>query len=80
MKRSIVYGLAVAVLAACSAEERDFQTPQQFFASLEQPGGIDTKVYATEDLLLRWNADDRVSNVSRSGGRQAGFGKVLYRT
>ena len=32
-----------------------------FYASFEQPSDIDTKVYATEELYLRWNADDRVS-------------------
>ena len=32
-----------------------------FYASFEQPADIDTRVYANEDFLLRWNADDRVS-------------------
>lgn len=43
----------------------DFQTlakdDVEFYASFEQPGEDGTKVYANEDLLLRWNADDRVS-------------------
>lgn len=65
MKRSIFIVFAVALLASCSNKEIDFQTPVQddvvFHASFEQPSDIDTKVYANEDLLLRWTAEDRVS-------------------
>ena len=65
MKRSILFAAAVVLLGACSTKEIDFQTPVQndvvFYASFEQPTDIDTKVYANEDLLLRWTADDRVS-------------------
>lgn len=64
MKRSIVFALAIILLGACSTKEIDFQTPIQddvmYFTSFEQPSE-GTKVYANEDLLLRWNADDRVS-------------------
>lgn len=65
MKRSFVFVLAIAFLGACSTKEIDFLTPAQddieFYASFEQPSDNDTKVYANEDLLLRWTADDRVS-------------------
>ena len=65
MKRSFVFALAVALLASCSTKEIDIQTPVQddvvFYASFEQPADEATKVYANEDFLLRWNADDRVS-------------------
>ena len=65
MKRSLVFALAIALFGACSTKEIDIQTPVQddvmFYASFEQPTAIDTKVYANEDLLLRWTADDRVS-------------------
>ena len=65
MKRSILFALATVLLGACSTKEIDFQAPIQddvmFYASFEQPADIDTKVYATEDLYLRWNADDRIT-------------------
>ncbi len=65
MRRLFAYGLTIALLVACSTQEKDFQTPQQddvvFYASFEQPTEEGTRVYANEDLLLRWTADDRVS-------------------
>ena len=66
MKRFALYiGLATAILASCSTQEKDSQTPQQedviYYASFEQPAEDGTRVYANEDLLLRWTADDRVS-------------------
>ena len=65
MRRLFAYGLTIALLAACSTQEKDFQTPQQddviFYATFEQPAEEGTRVYANEDLLLRWTADDRIS-------------------
>lgn len=66
MKRIALYfGIAAALVASCSTQEKDFQAPLQedviFYASFEQPAEEGTKVYANEDLLLRWTADDRVS-------------------
>ena len=66
MKRFVLYfGISAALLASCSTKEMDFQTPVQddvvFYASFEQPTEVGTKVFANEDLLLRWTADDRVS-------------------
>ena len=65
MKRTLAYALAAALFAACTTQEKDFQTPAQdeaiFYATFEQPTEPGTKVYATEDLYLRWNADDRIT-------------------
>lgn len=59
------FGIAAALVASCSIQEEDIKTPQQddviFYASFEQPAEEGTRVYANEDLLLRWTADDRVS-------------------
>lgn len=66
MKRIAIYlGLATALVASCSVQEKDVETPQKdetiFYASFEQPTEAGTRVYSNEDLLLRWTADDRVS-------------------
>ena len=65
MKRFALYlGIVAGLVASCSIHEEDFRIQQQdevFFASFEQPSDIDTRVYANEDLLLRWTGDDRVS-------------------
>jgi len=65
MKRIALYsGMAAVLVASCSIQEEDFKTPEQeddvFYASFEEPSE-GTKVYANEDLLLRWTSDDRVS-------------------
>ena len=65
MKHIALYiGMAAALVASCSVQEEDFKTPQQddvvFYASFEKPGE-ETRVYANENLFLRWTADDRVS-------------------
>lgn len=94
MKRLILFALAILILGACSTKEIDFQVPIQddvmFYASFEQPADIDTKVYANEDLLLRWTADDRVSIFNKltynqeykftgqTGANAGGFKKVDY--
>ena len=55
----------VALFAACSTKEIDIQTllsgSEVFYASFEQPAEDGTRVYANEDILLRWTGDDRVS-------------------
>ena len=70
MKHSLILASAITLLAACSIQEMDIQPPIQddvvFFASFEQPSENDTRVYANEDLLLRWTADDRVSIFNRN--------------
>ena len=75
MKRFALYlGLAVGLVASCSTQEDDFQTPQQddviFYASFEQPTEEGTRVYVNEDLLLRWTADDRVSIFNKTVANQ----------
>ena len=93
MKRITLYiGIAALVVMSCSTQEKDFQTPQQgdveFYASFEQPAKEGTRVYANEDLLLRWTADDRVSIfnkntynqeyqfIGETGDYEGGFNKV----
>ena len=70
MKHSLILASAITLLAACSIQEMDIQPPIQddvvFFASFEQPSENGTRVYANEDLLLRWTADDRVSIFNRN--------------
>ena len=92
MKRFALYiGVAIAFVASCSHQEKDFETQPQddivFYASFEQPAE-ETKVYANEDLLLRWTADDRVSIfnkitynqeyrfIGQTGDYEGGFNKV----
>ena len=65
MKHLALYiGMAAVLVASCSVKEESFDISQQddvvFYASFEQPSQ-GTRVYANEDLLLRWTADDRVS-------------------
>ncbi len=93
MRRITLFlGLATALVASCSIQEENFETPGQkdvvFYASFEQPGDGDTKVYANEDLLLRWTADDRISIFNKNtynqqyrfagetGDNAGGFDKV----
>ena len=65
MKRFALYiGMAAVLVASCSIKEDNFEPSQPedvvFYASFERPSE-ETRVYANEDLLLRWTADDRVS-------------------
>jgi hypothetical protein len=60
-------GLLAALAVSCSVNEIDYSKPdvqssEEFYAQFENPG-IDpsTKVYATEDLYIRWNTDDRIT-------------------
>lgn len=93
MKRIALFlGLAIALVASCSTQEEDFNTLQPddvvFFASFEQPAEDGTRVYANEDLLLRWTADDRISIfgmntynqqykfLGETGDNSGGFSKV----
>ena len=65
MKRSILLSVIAAVAASCTVQEADVlideETSPVFYASFEKPEEQDTKVYANEQLLLRWHEDDRVS-------------------
>ena len=93
MKRFAFYlGIITALVASCSTQEDD-KIPQQddlmFYASLEQPAEEEgTRLYADDDLHLRWNADDRISIFNRNtynqqcrftgetGDNAGGFDKV----
>ena len=56
-------GILVGLSLACTRVETDVPITGRdiFHASLEQPAETGTKVYADEDLMLLWHADDRVS-------------------
>ena len=92
MKRCFFIAASAILISACSTKERDIQTPIQddvvFYASFEQPGEEGTKVYANENLLLRWTANDLVSIFNKltynqeymftgqTGANAGGFRKV----
>ena len=93
MKRFALYlGILAGIVASCSTKEVDSQTLVQdnvvFYASFEQLIESGTKVYANEDLLLRWTADDRVSIFNKNtynqqykftgktGANSGGFKKI----
>ncbi len=67
MKRSILLGVIALFAASCTVQEADplinsnDETEAVFYAMFEQPESPDTKVYANEQLLIRWHEDDRVS-------------------
>ena len=66
MKHAVLFlGIAAAMLASCSVQEEEFRTPVRedvkFYATFEQPDEAGTKVYANQNLYLRWDADDEVS-------------------
>ena len=64
MKRSMLLGVIAAMAASCTVQEADVLMDEKiapiFYATFEQPEE-DTKVYANEQLLIRWHEDDRVS-------------------
>ena len=88
----LIIGLTAILISACSiqVEEAETQSPEDevFYAAFEQPTEKGTKVYANTDLLLRWNADDRVSIfnnntynqeyqfIGETGDNARGFNKV----
>ncbi len=93
MKRIALYFVMAATLvASCSTQEKNFATQTQddvlFHASFEPIAEDGTKVYANEDLLLRWTTDDRVSIfnkitynqeyrfIGQTGDYEGGFNKV----
>lgn len=92
MRRTIVFTLMIVLLGACSTKEIDIQAPHQddiiYYASFEQPAENGTRVYANEELHLRWTADDRVSIFGKNtynqqykflgetGDNSGGFSKV----
>ena len=92
MKRFAFYiGISTALAASCSLQEKDFdpqlRDDEVFYASFEQHSE-GTRVYANEDLLLRWTAGDRVSIfnkitynqeyrfIGQTGDYEGGFNRV----
>ena len=89
---ALYLGLVAVIVASCSTKENDFVAPEQedevFYASFEKPVEDHTRVYANEDLLLRWTTDDRVSIfnkitynqeyrfIGQTGDYEGGFNKV----
>lgn len=69
MNNKLVFaGLLAGILLSCSRQEVDFRESNGdtvFYASLEQPVPTDTRVYADENLMVLWHADDRVSIFDR---------------
>ena len=65
MKRSTLLGVIAAMAASCTVQEADVLldegTSPVYYATFEQPEEEDTKVYANEQLLIRWHEDDRIS-------------------
>lgn len=66
-KHFVSLGITAVVglsLLACQNKEIDFVTPQGdgpvFYALMEQVIEPDTRVYADENLMVLWHADDRV--------------------
>ena len=93
MKHIVLYiGIAAGMVASCSIQGENFQVPIQddvtYYATFEQPAEEGTRVYANENLLLRWTADDRVSIFGKNtynqqykflgetGDNSGGFSKV----
>ena len=71
---AFIFGMAALVAVSCSVREENFNAPDAnapvFRATFEQPADAGTKVFVNEDLLLRWNADDRVSLFNKTTANQ----------
>lgn len=62
--RLILLALMATIVSSCSlsdADKQDANKKHRFFAVLEQPSSVDTKVYADENLKLLWNAKDCIA-------------------
>ena len=74
MKKSILlFGLLLAILTSCSINEiadssRDFgPSPNIIYATIaDEPGDVDTKVYADSKLRVLWNEDDYISYFAKT--------------
>ena len=93
MKRVFLYcWVATALFTSCSPKDEKndpiVQEDVVFFASLEQPEEVGTKVFADKTIRLRWNAGDCVSIfkkntynqkydfIGETGDFDGGFNKV----
>lgn len=66
--RLLLAGLLVGASFSCARQEADVPVSpgrELFYASLEQPVDAETRVYADENLMVLWHADDRVSIFDR---------------
>lgn len=66
--RLLLAGLLVGASFSCARQEADVPVSpgrELFYASLEQPADAETRVYADENLMVLWHADDRVSIFDR---------------
>ena len=66
--RLLLAGLLVGASFSCARQEADVPVSpgrEFFYASLEQPADAETRVYADENLMVLWHADDRVSIFDR---------------
>ena len=64
MKRSSIF-LSLSVIAvSCSVNEMyspDKRDTEVFYATIEYPGNLDTKVFVNQDLRLLWDEGDHIS-------------------
>ena len=71
---AFIFGMAALMAVSCSVREENFNASDAnapvFRATFEQPADAGTKVFVNEDLLLRWNADDRVSIFNKTTANQ----------
>lgn len=66
--RLLLAGLLVGASFSCARQEADVPVSpgrELFYACLEQPADAETRVYADENLMVLWHADDRVSIFDR---------------
>lgn len=72
MKRRRLWGLVAALFASCTVQEADVLVDESpvFYATIEQPDGLDTKVYANEQLQVRWHENDCVSIFNKTTNNQ----------
>lgn len=66
--RLLLAGLLVGASFSCARQEADVPVSpgrELFYACLEQPVDAETRVYADENLMVLWHADDRVSIFDR---------------
>lgn len=66
--RLLLAGLLVGAFFSCARQEADVPVSpgrELFYACLEQPVDAETRVYADENLMVLWHADDRVSIFDR---------------
>ena len=71
--RFLLIGVLAALAVSCSVEEINSPVLEKhdatvFYATIDEshPGGTDTKVYADEEMKVRWNADDRITIFNRN--------------